>query len=60
MRMQQTSKENESRNKLLANEMNKIRSQFRALKQKMASSRNKQDEKLGDLTMNSKNCTDTL
>ena len=26
----------------------------------MANSRQKQDEKLGDLTMNSKNCSDTL
>ena len=38
----------------------KIVSQFHALKRRMATTRNRQEERLGELTTNSKMCMDTL
>jgi uncharacterized coiled-coil DUF342 family protein len=60
MKHKQTNHECRARNDQLRKEKDKILSQFHALKRRMANTRNKQEERLGELTTNSKSCMDTL
>merc|ERR1711988_688703 len=60
LKMQQNKKECEDRNLCLLNEKQKIMEHYHSLKRTMASTRAKEEKRLGDLTMNTKKCMDTL
>lgn len=60
LKMKQNQKECEDRNAFLRKEKDKIMEHYHNLKRTMANSRAKQEKRLGDLTMNTKRCMDTL
>lgn len=60
LKIQQNKKECEDRNKRLRLERDKIIKHYHDLKKTMTASRDKEEARLADLTMNSKSCMDTL
>merc|ERR550514_1554184 len=60
LKMKQNTKECQDRNSFLRKEKEKIMEHYHSLKRKMAANRAKEEKRLGDLTMNTKNCMDTL
>lgn len=60
LKMKQNQKECEDRNTFLRKEKEKIVEHYHSLKRTMAQTRAKEDKRLGDLTMNTKKCMDTL
>jgi len=60
LKMKQNSKECEERNTFLKKERDKIVEHYHQLKRTMATTRAKEEKRLGDLTMNTKRCMDNL
>merc|ERR550514_1183017 len=60
LKMKQNTKECQDRNSFLRKEKEKIMEHYHSLKRTMASTRAKEEKRLGDLTMNTKQCMDTL
>jgi len=60
LKIQQTKKDCDERNNLLKEERDKIVKHYHDLKHTMTITRGKEEKRLGDLTMNSKACMDTL
>jgi len=60
LKIQQNKKECDDRNTQLKKERNKIVEHYHNLKKTMTISREKEEKRLGDLTMNAKTCMDTL
>ena len=60
LKIEQNQKECEERNRRLKKEKDQIINHYHELKRKMTLSREKEEKRLGDLTMNSKSCMDTL
>lgn len=54
LKIQQNKRECHERNEYIKKEKNKIVGHFHDLKKKMAASRDKEEKRLGDLTINSK------
>lgn len=60
LKIQQNKKECEERNSRVKKERDQIVQHYHDLKKTMTISRDKEEKRLGDLTMNSKACMDTL
>ena len=60
MKINQNKKEADERNTRVKKERTNIVEHYHALKKTMQTTRDKEEKRLGDLTMNSKNCMDTL